>query len=90
MLGACQIQQGDTRQFLQSTADQFDLIFLDPPFADHNLLQLLGLIQERGLLSVGGLVYLECAKQTELELSSWKLVKEKQAGQVQMRLLALP
>ena len=83
LLGAkATILHGDARQHLQTQAhDQFDIAFLDPPFDALLWDQLITLLIPT--MKLGGLVYIEYPKTTELKLpSSWHQIKFKSAGQV--------
>ena len=70
--------------FLGRGTEQFDVVFLDPPFGKDLLPRLCTLIEQNGRLAAGARVYLECElKPGKLELpDSWSLVRSKQAGQV--------
>ncbi|WP_237067862.1 16S rRNA (guanine(966)-N(2))-methyltransferase RsmD [Microbulbifer guangxiensis] len=73
-------------QFLQGAGGNYDIAFVDPPFAGDLWTETLaGLVPQ---LSPRALVYVEAPKTTALEVPpSWQLLKEKRAGQVCMRLL---
>ena len=62
----------------------FDIVFVDPPFADAALLQYVALLDVGDWLANGSLVYLENAKSAGLpELPPhWELLKSKFAGEV--------
>ena len=66
----------------------FDIIFLDPPFADDRLDDLCRLIDKLGLLAPGGRVYLEQdrAKPGITLPEHWRLLKDKTAGNVRYML----
>ncbi len=72
-----QVIQADAVSWLQGPATPFDLVFLDPPFRRE-------LLEQRGWLASDALIYLEREKEmADLTLpASWKLLKDKQAGQV--------
>ena len=73
------------------TADpaSFDIIFLDPPFADDLLEDLCRLIDERGLLESGGRVYLEQDRDKPEPVlpGGWTTIRNKTAGQVRYSLV---
>lgn len=54
-----QLLQTDALKYLQSNSKEFDIIFLDPPFAKNYLPQCLSHITQGNILKSGGLVYLE-------------------------------
>ncbi len=84
------VHEGDAREFLaRSEKGRFDVIFLDPPFADESLSELCRLIDEEGVLAPGARVYLEQARTAEdPELpAGWQIVKDKAAGNVRYMLV---
>jgi 16S rRNA (guanine966-N2)-methyltransferase len=79
------VQRSDALEFLRGSAvEPFDLVFLDPPFADQLLPQVVRLLAERGWLRPGALVYFERpADEPLLSLpSGWSVIRTKKAGQV--------
>ncbi|CAM2918018.1 16S rRNA (guanine(966)-N(2))-methyltransferase RsmD [Legionella worsleiensis] len=72
----------DALSYLNQCTEQFDVIFLDPPFAKNYIPQCMELIRQKQLLPPGGLVYIESSTATELDEQYWHQVKLKQAGQV--------
>ncbi len=70
---------GDTR---------YDVVFLDPPFAQNLIPPSLQLLDDKGWLAPGAHIYLETENQLhELPLpADWQLLKEKTSGQVTYRL----
>lgn len=74
--------KADTKLYLQQSAEQFDIIFLDPPFAQNYIPQCLNDIVQNKLLPQGGLVYLESPIAIEIDPKQWQQIKLKQAGQV--------
>ena len=83
-----EVRQTDTMQFLAGPAtQQFDLVFIDPPFRQGLALPCAALLQQ-GWLKTDALIYLETEK--ELDISglpeSWRLIKDKIAGQLAYRL----
>lgn len=74
--------KADSHSYLKQSKDAFDLIFLDPPFAQNYIPDCLQLIIEHKVLKTGGLIYIEAAQMPELDESQWLQLKLKQAGQV--------
>jgi len=74
----------DARQYLQSPAEPFDVVFLDPPFADSDAANLCTLLERQGWLMPDALIYIEqSAEQGFPELpGNWSWRRQKQAGQV--------
>ena len=84
------IMAGDAQRLLSVMQDQFDVIFLDPPYQLQMLPSMLALCKAR--LAVGGLVYAEYAEAfTEQPLpdwlSGWEVVRSGKAGAVHYALL---
>ena len=84
------VVQADALQWLSGRAEHSaDLVFIDPPFGQGLALTALEAVSGNRILRPGGLVYLETAR-TEpvaVPVSQWELLREKQLGEVQMRLL---
>ena len=73
----------------RSAPASFDIIFLDPPFADDRLGELCRLIDEHGILAAGGRIYLEqdrAKPETPLP-DRWHVIRDKTAGNVRYRLV---
>jgi 16S rRNA (guanine966-N2)-methyltransferase len=76
--------RSDAAGFLAGQPAPFDVIFLDPPFAEPVLPDTCRRIEAGGWLKAGGLVYLEApaaAGAPELP-PGWTLLKSKRAGEV--------
>lgn len=78
---ALQIIQGDALDYLKHCQQQFDIVFLDPPFCDNHLPACLEQLASH-CLADDGLVYLESPNQLTLDSKLWQPLKLKQAGQV--------
>lgn len=79
------IHQVDALHWLNSApSEPFDLIFLDPPFADSLLEPAIERLHANGWIAPGGHVYLEAPIPIGLPALplSWELMREKHAGQV--------
>ena len=80
----------DAMAFLHDASPaSFDIVFLDPPFADDLLEELCRLIDERGLLAQQGRVYLEQdkGKPEPVLPAGWSTIRSKTAGQVRYALV---
>lgn len=72
----------DALSYMQQTKEQFDMIFLDPPFTQNRLPDCISILESTSLLAPGGLIYLESAHEIALNADHWKHLKSKKAGQV--------
>ena len=83
------VQRMMAQQFLASTAQRFDLIFVDPPFSADLWSATLDSLLAANILTEGGFIYLECPKSQAIDIPQpWAAVKDKTAGNVRFRLLA--
>lgn len=87
------ILQQDALAYLQQVEQQFDVVFLDPPFNSNILQQALLILIERKLLAPSsGLVYIESSAQSIRPqcLDEFSSIHEKVAGQVHYALYQAP
>lgn len=79
-----QVIHTDALTYLHGAHRQFDIIFLDPPFASDLIATGAAAIAARDWLAPGGLVYVEApATMDPLPLpASWEVAKSKRTGQV--------
>ena len=87
---AANVVQGDGLRYLgRAPAGSFDIVFLDPPFADDRLADVCRLIDEVGLLAPGGRIYLEQdrAKPGIGLPGHWTPLRDKTAGNVRYMLV---
>ncbi|MEP2652058.1 MAG: 16S rRNA (guanine(966)-N(2))-methyltransferase RsmD [Paraglaciecola sp.] len=82
------ILKGNALNVLGQLTQAYDVIFLDPPFNQTLLPNVIELIVRQDLLSMEGLIYIECEPAAGLYTvpSNWQLLKEKQSSQVLSRL----
>jgi len=91
-LSQVQVEQGEALRRLTGSAEPFDIVFLDPPYAS----QLQGPCAERlesgGWMAAGARIYLEADASGDLPglPPNWELMREKKAGQVRYCLLRRP
>jgi 16S rRNA (guanine966-N2)-methyltransferase len=78
------VLQTTAARYLGQPGEPFDVIFLDPPFAQNALAEPVALIEAGGWVRPGGWVYLESERQSGAPLlpAGWDLVKSKSAGEV--------
>ena len=88
-----QVVNQNSLQFLAQNPNgqQFDLVFLDPPFHFGLAQQAIDLLTEQNWLAPRALVYVETEKGQEVRLpATWQLLKDKTTGQVSYRLYQAP
>jgi 16S rRNA (guanine966-N2)-methyltransferase len=85
-----QVEQADAHRFLAASAEPFDIVFLDPPFASDLLPVSARLLEGGHWLAPAALIYVECAaREGPPPLPErWKLIKGKHAGEVGYYLFA--
>jgi 16S rRNA (guanine966-N2)-methyltransferase len=85
------IHQADAISYLKSEPEPFDIVFLDPPFANDLLEDLCRLLSEGNWLADGARVYLEQDRERPLPAlpDGWTIINEKTAGQVRYALVTV-
>jgi 16S rRNA (guanine966-N2)-methyltransferase len=76
---------GDACRSIERLQREFDIVFIDPPYAEPRLRQrVFGMLEARGCLRPGALVYFEWPRASDFDLPSAGLtwLKQKNAGQV--------
>ena len=84
------VHMSDARDFLRgSNVGNFDIVFLDPPFATDMLDELCRLLDEVSIFAHGAQIYVEEDRnRPEVELPSrWRVLKSKNAGNVRYSLV---
>ncbi len=78
------INQTDVFKFLAGNSKPFNLVFLDPPFAQNLAQQTCHWLEDKGWLTVDAKMYVEVECQLELDEmpNNWKLLKSNRAGEV--------
>lgn len=93
ILGADQVRvcRADALRWLTGSGGPFDLVFLDPPFHEDLLAPTCTLLDRKGWLAPGALVYLEAPTNRALPglPAGWTLIRDKRAGQVRFALAAI-
>jgi 16S rRNA (guanine966-N2)-methyltransferase len=86
ILGAANLQvyEADALVWLERDGKPFDLVFLDPPFAEGLLAPAIERLDRHGWLAPEARVYLEAPVQVGFPPlpESWELIRDKTAGQV--------
>ncbi len=80
--------QGSAFDYLQSFEHGFDIVFLDPPFADATLDRMLAVLVERHILNPGALIYVEYPQlRVPTPPAGWAFYRQHKAGEVGYGLL---
>jgi 16S rRNA (guanine966-N2)-methyltransferase len=82
--------QADALTFLRGVAPaEYDLVFLDPPFASDMVAEMCRLLAKGGWLKSGAHIYFEQDKKQSLPAlpDGWHLLKEKMTGNVRYSLI---
>jgi 16S rRNA (guanine966-N2)-methyltransferase len=90
--GDATVVQTAAQEFLESDIPQkFDLVFLDPPFADDLLEDLCRLLAGSGCLAAGARIYLEQERNQMVPTlpDGWTFIREKTAGNVRYSLVSV-
>lgn len=82
--GAIEVVGGDASAYVASANERFDVVFLDPPFRQNVLADVLGRLPR--VLMPGARVYVEAPQPLETE-GAWRELKRSRAGQVSYQLL---
>ena len=84
-----EVVQADARRFLSRPGGPFDLVFLDPPFAEQLLGGVARQLESRGFLAPGAWIYLEqdSARPWPELPQNWTRYREGKAGQAGYRLM---
>ena len=84
-----EVFQAPVERALYRLEGPFDIVYLDPPYADPVPLQLFALMRERGLLAPDALiVYEHAAKRILPEIPGYRSVREEVYGDVALAFLA--
>jgi 16S rRNA (guanine966-N2)-methyltransferase len=78
-----ELLQRDALQFLASTRERFDVVFLDPPYRSDLLPRCFALLADR--LNQDGVVYFE-SDDTNTPPVGWQIIKSGRAGKVKFHL----
>lgn len=80
------VHHQDTLAYLHRCKEPFDLVFLDPPFAQNYWTPCIVTLIERALLVNGAKLYVESPFEISLTAPQWERLKFKRAGRVNVAL----
>lgn len=88
---SAQVDCANSLEWLSQTqAEGFDLVFIDPPFANNLWQQAVEQLASSALLNPNACIYVESPRATSVSVpENWQLHREKSAGQVTYRLYYL-
>ncbi len=74
----------DANKYLTTKQKPYDLVFLDPPYLQNRIPDIIELLLNNSLLNTNGIIYIEMAKMESFpELpNEWELIKKKIMSQV--------
>lgn len=84
------VNHGAAEYLQANTTKQWDVIFLDPPFAGSQLGDTLQQLSSASHLRPDGLIYFECQRGQLPDLSAWQVHRQAKAGDTEFGLLAPP
>lgn len=81
---------GDSIDYIFNTEQQFDIVFLDPPFQKFDLNKLLDQVESANILKPHAMIYMECLRGhlPQKLPSNWKWRRQSRASQVAYGLIA--
>lgn len=79
----------DALQYLTGCKEQFDLVFLDPPYKADLLKPSLKLLFEKELITPESVVYAEMSSLNTTIVPGYEIIRQEEAGQVKFSLLRL-
>ena len=82
------VVNSDFKQFLMTTTDKYDIVFVDPPYGAGYVKDVLDLLYERQLLREGAIVVVESSRDAQPTIShSYNFIRQKNYGKVSVCLL---
>ena len=78
------IHQMTAEQYIQTSKEKFDIVFIDPPFSSNLIEPICNLLDKHDLLNPNAHIYIETQKKLSSPTlpASWQILKAKTAGQV--------
>lgn len=78
------IVKSDFKDYLNKTNENYDIIFLDPPYQEHLINESINLILKNNLLKENGIII--CEYESEDIIDKLKLLKEKKYGDKKIKI----
>lgn len=85
----CVVENKTAQQFIVSNSNQYDMVFIDPPYQAKLWSEIASQLVNKSVLVDNALIYIECPSKGDLpELpQQWQLIKDKKTGEVRYCLL---
>ena len=79
-----EVIEADAIEHLAGPVEQFDIVFVDPPFQSDLIARSSQMVEQHGWLASGGIAYIEAPREmVTLPIpDSWELISSQQAGNV--------
>ncbi|NQZ54025.1 MAG: 16S rRNA (guanine(966)-N(2))-methyltransferase RsmD [Piscirickettsiaceae bacterium] len=80
----CLVKNKTAQQFLATNSEQYDIVFIDPPYQANLWQDITYQLVESNALVDKAVIYLECSSKGDLPIvpQHWHLIKDKKAGEV--------
>ncbi|MBX9695960.1 MAG: 16S rRNA (guanine(966)-N(2))-methyltransferase RsmD [Cyanobacteria bacterium] len=76
------IMHDNAYHYLETLTEPYDIIFLDPPFAEDYIQQCLFILTHNNCLKKNGILYVESPELVNPDSNQWTIRRSKKAGQV--------
>jgi len=87
LAGQIEVVHAAAASYLAGNPPPFDIVFVDPPFAEPQIDATCASLEQRGLLAANALVYVETPRALEYRVAGgWSVLKTSRMGQVQASL----
>lgn len=80
----CRVETRTAQQFLSSTSQQFNIIFIDPPYKLNLWAEIAQQLLTHAILLNNAYIYLECPTKGDFPILpiQWQLIKDKKSGSI--------
>ncbi len=87
---SAQVSEASALSWLPQCSERFDIVFIDPPFADELYQPVFSLLQAHELIHSNSLIYVESDRRTPMAApAGFAVLKDKTAGQTRYQLWQL-
>jgi 16S rRNA (guanine966-N2)-methyltransferase len=80
----CRVEMNSAQQFISSTSQQFNIVFIDPPYKLNLWSEIAEQLMTYAILAENAYIYLEYPSKNEFPVlpAQWQLIKDKKAGSI--------